>query len=248
MRCLSTAAAAIVLTVTSTATAQTLDRGLITALDRIGGNLLGNDRFDAVLVDPPDPVAPERLRIYLDPANPSAVEIVFTRSVDPPAPIDESPVASNPPEPVRAFFRATVGGPDGLKLEFDPATGEIVPCVMPGDLSGIAAAPPDSGNGAGALRPGLVYALAEVGTNLLGAGAFDAVLTTPPDPVAPQRLRFLVSKTAQIEFVLNNPPEPVMPLARIVFEGTELMVLYNSEAVGTRGLLLDDVDLSGILQ
>ncbi len=251
MRHLGAAIAAVfVLALAPDVDAQQLDRGLIQALDRIGGNLLGAEGFDAVLInppepvaDPPDPVAPERLRVYLNPESATAVEIIVVR-VDAGG---EVSVAGTPPEPVRAFFRATVGGPSGIKLEFDPTLGEIIPCVTPADLSGIEAAPPDAGNVKGAIRAGLVTALAEVGANLLGAGAFDAVLSNPPDPVSPQTLRVFISKTAQIEFVLNNPPDPVMPpLAHIFVTADTVTVKYDLETGGTRGLNVEEADLSGV--
>lgn len=212
------------------ANAQSLDRGLVIALDRIGGNLLGTDAFDAVLQSPPEPVEPERLRVYLTPSA-TAVEIVVTRLANPPEPVAGPPSETSPPDPVRAFFRMTVGGSELMKLEFDPSPGEIIPCVLPEDLSDIAAAPADTGKGARSLRPGLVTALAEVGANLLGAGAFDAVLNAPPDPIVPQSLRLFVSKTAQIEFVLQAPPDPVHALARIVVGGPNMQIWFDP-AVG----------------
>ena len=220
--------------------AEQLDRGLVTALDRIGGNLLGTDGFDAVLLDPPDPVELERLRIYLSEAQRHPVEIVVTST--PPDPVLE------PPEPVRAFFRLTIGGPGDIKLEFDPNAGDIIPCVLPpDDLSGIAAPPPDS-NSAGNWRPGLVTALGEVGANLLGAGAFDAVIAAPPEPIAPQRLRLFVSKTTRVEFVLQSPPEPVHVFFRMTVGGPEVELQLDQRAAAMRvPLQIEYADLSALV-
>jgi hypothetical protein len=210
------------------ATAQQLEPGLVTALDRIGGNLLGASAFDAVLQEPPDPVQPP-LRIYLSAAQSHPVEIIL--------------VTANPPEPVRAFFRVTVGASGGLKLEFDPNAGDIIPCITPADLTGFPAAPADSGNGTATWRAGLVTALDEVGGNLLGAGQFDAVLANPPDPIEPQRLRLFVSRTSPIEFVLSDPPDPIRVLFRMVVGGEEVELLIPGGGVG---VAIEEADLSDI--
>src|SRR5687768_13585439 len=96
---------------------QAADQGLVTALDRIGGNLLGPAAFDAVLFDPqPDPPV---VRLHLSTAQAQPVEVVLVTD----------PGEASPPDPVRAFFRMTIGGPAGLKLEYDPNAGDIIPCV-----------------------------------------------------------------------------------------------------------------------
>lgn len=220
--------------------AQRLDAGLVSALDRVGGSLLGVDAFDAVLAEPPDPVEPERLRIYLSETQISPVEIVVVNSPDP---------GLDPPDPVRAFFRITVGGAEGLKLEFDSRTGEIIPCVVPpADLSDIAAAPADSVNSAGRLRPGLATALGELGANLLGVGAFDAVLATASDPIAPPRLRLFVSSRTRIEFVLTAASDPVTPFARVVGGGPEVELQFDVNALGTRvPPAIEEADLSAMV-
>jgi hypothetical protein len=224
---------------TVAASAQQFDPGLVTALDRIGGSLLGASAFDAVLTDPPEPFVAPNVRIYLSLSQAQPLEIVL---INPPEP----DAGSNPPDPIRAFFRMTVGGPEGLKLEYDPNSGEIIPCIEPGeDLSGIGPAPADSGNGTGNLRAGLVAAFGQVGANLLGAGQFDALID-PPDPIAPQRLRLVVSKTAHIEFVLSDPPEPIRALARLLVGGNEIEMQFDA-AFGSRvPVKIEDADLSGI--
>jgi hypothetical protein len=193
----TTSAALLILSLATAHEAHAADPGLVTALDRIGGNLLGPAAFDAVLFDPqPDPPV---VRLYLSTAQAQPVEVVLVTE----------PGEANPPEPVRAFFRMTIGGPAGLKLEYDPNAGDIIPCVVPQDLDVVAAAPLD-GTRPGTLRAGLVTALGAVGQDLLGA-RFAAVLATPPEPVAPQRLRLYVPRSSRLELVLENPPEPVTP-------------------------------------
>ena len=62
-------------TLAATASAADLDGGLVTAMDRIGGNLLGPAAFDAVLFDPqPDP---PRLRLFFSETQSQPVEILI---------------------------------------------------------------------------------------------------------------------------------------------------------------------------
>lgn len=222
-----------------TAASEQFEPGLVTAMDRIGGTLLGTAAFDAVLTDPPDPVQPQRLRIDLNLAQTHPVEVVLITS----------PGEADPPEPVPAFFRMTVGGPDGLKFEFDPTVGEIIPCILPpADLSTLPLAPADSGNPTPSLRAGLVNALGEVGGNLLGAGKFDAVIVDPPEPVQPQRLRLFVSGKSPVEIVLftspgaANPPDPVRAIFHMVLGGDEVELQLGDAS--TEPVHIEHVDLS----
>jgi hypothetical protein len=214
-----------------------LDGGLVTALDRVGGNLLGRSAFRAVLQEPPEPDEPQRVRLYLSTVQAHPVEIVLVTT----------PSEVDPPEPDRAFARITVGGPEGLKLEFDPSAGEIDPCWKPTDLSGIAAAPTANGKVASSFRAGLVTALGEVGGNLLGGSAFRAALADPPEPEQPQRLRLFVSKTAPFELVLAEPPDPDRAAFRIEMEGRELELMFDPAALGSREApRVEPVDLTGL--
>lgn len=218
------------------ASASSLDSGLVTALDRVGGNLLGSAAFDAVLADPPDLIAPSTLRLHLSPVQERPVEVVLT-----------VPGGTDPPEPIRAFFRLTVG-PAGVRLEHDPTAGDIIPCIVPADLSDLAAAPFDGGNGEARFTPGLIAALAAVGEDLLGSGAFDAVLASPPEPIAPAPLRILLSwrQTSPLEIVLNSPPDPIF--LRLPLGGEELVIEHDAGAGGAgRHLEIETADLSGLL-
>jgi hypothetical protein len=228
----STVVAATVLSLAVATPALTADRGLATALDRIGGNLLGTSAFDAVTFDPqPDPPA---VRVYLSTRQAQPVEVVLVTA----------PGETNPPDPVRAFFRMTVSAA-GPRFEYDPNAGEIIPCVLPeDDLTPIPMAPADAGRTVGALRPGLVNAFGEVGRNLFGAG-FDAVLANPPDPVQPPRLRMLVPRTSRLELVLVNPPEPVAVM-RMMVGGPEVCLQSHVDAGRAGAVRIEEADLSDI--
>ena len=217
-----------------------LDGGLITAVDRIGGNLLGPNAFDAVGFDAqPDP---PRLRLFLSEKQTHPVEIILVTA----------PGESEPPEPVRAYFRLTAGGLEGLKLEFDSKAGEIVPCIVPPDLGALALAPEDNVKTNPALRAGLVTALGEVGKNLLGAGKIDAVLFDPqPDP---PRVRIFLSKeqASLVEIVLTaapgeqNPPDPMRPFFRMVVGGEEVTLEHDRDAGGRAMPAIEPADLSDL--
>jgi hypothetical protein len=233
----------VVWTLAATASAADLDGGLVTAVDRIGGNLLGPAAFDAVLFDPqPDP---PRLRLFLSEAQSQPMELLIG------GPGDSG--EENPPEPVRVFFRMTVGGGESIRLEYDPKPGEIIPCIEPpADLSGIALAPADNLKTGANLRAGLANALGEVGKNLLGPGRIDAVLFDPqPDP---PRLRLFLSREQAhlVEVVVTKgiggpgDVDPLRPFFRMVVGGEEVTLEHDREAGGRAMPAIEESDLSGI--
>jgi hypothetical protein len=230
-------------TVSQNMAAQQMEPGLVTAMDRIGGTLLGTSSFDAVLTNSSDSVQPQRLRIDLSLAQGSPVEIVLIGG----------PGDTNPTDPVRAFFRMTVGGTEGLKFEYDPTAGEIIPCIEPpADLSAIPLAPADSGNPTASLRAGLVNALGEVGKNLLGLGRFDATIAESTDRVQPQRLRLFVDWTSPMDILIiggpgdNDPSVPVRPIFRMVLGGAEEAELQVDENL-PRLIEIVEADLSSLV-
>jgi hypothetical protein len=200
-----------------------LDRGLVTAVDRIGGNLLGPAAFDAVLFDPqPDP---PRLRLYLSAEQTHPVEVVLVTA----------PGELNPPDPVRAFFRMTVGGPEGVKLEFDPNAGEIIPCVVPEDDLRVIGAAPLDGSALANFRGGLVTALNEVGESIFGGSGFEAVAFDPqPDPPQPTHLRLFVSRANPLEIAVMNPAASGRPMLHMVLGGPEVTLQGDPDAGGLR--------------
>ena len=217
----------------SVAGAADLDRGLVTAVDRIGGNLLGPAAFDAVLFDPqPDP---PRLRLYLSAEQTHPVEVVLMTPV-------------KDPEEGRALFRMTVGGPEGVKLEFDPKAGEIIPCVLPEDDLGLIEAAPLDGAAAANFRGGLVTALGAVGKSIFGGGGFEAVAFDPqPDPPQPARLRLFVSRANPLEIVVVNPAASGRPMVHMVLGGPEVTLQGDPGAGGERlEARIVDADLSAL--
>jgi hypothetical protein len=208
---------------------QQMEPGLVTAMDRIGGALLGTSSFDAVLQNPLDPVQPQRLRIDLSLAQSSPVEIVLIGA--------------------RAFFRMTVGGTEGFKFEYDPTAGEIIPCIEPpADLSAIPLALADSGNPTPGLRAGLVNALGEVGRNLLGLGRFDATIAESADRLQPQRLRLFVDWTSPVDIlVIGGPADNLRPIFRMVLGGQEEVELYPDHDLPGHLVNIQEADLSSLV-
>jgi hypothetical protein len=224
------AMSALVLCATNMA-AQQMELGLVTAMDRIGGALLGTSSFDAVLLNPTDPIQPQRLRIDLSLAQGSPVEIVLVGGL----------------ADTHAFFRMTVGGTEGLKFEYDPTAGEIIPCIEPpADLSAIPLAPADSGNPTPGLRAGLVSALGEVGKNLLGLSRFDATIAESTDRVQPQRLRLFVDWKSPVDILIVGGPEPARPVFQMVLGGEEEVELTLDENL-PRLIQILEADLSSLV-
>jgi hypothetical protein len=229
---IATLALVLCATISQNMAAQQIEPGLVTAMDRIGGALLGTSSFDAVLTNPTDPVQPQRLRIDLSLAQGSPVEIVLVGASG-----------------ERAFFRMTVGGTEGLKFEYDPTSGEIIPCIEPPvDLSAITLAPADSGNPTPGLRAGLVNALGEVGKNLLGLARFDAMIADSPDRLQAQRLRLFVDWTSPMDILIIGGPEPVRPIFRMVLGEEEEVELYPDHDLAGHLVNIQEADLSALVQ
>ncbi len=135
--------------------------GLVTAIDRIGGNLLGDAVWDAAGVPVPDDGSPQALRLFVATGPPNPVELIL----------------AFPPDPIAPFFRATVGTDGSLTLEFDSVAAGFpdFPKVVAADLSAVGQPVPDDGERQeGNFNDGLVIALDKIGGNLLGEGTWDA--------------------------------------------------------------------------
>ena len=100
--------------------------GLVTALGEVGKNLLAT--FGAEIVTPPDPIQPQRLRLFV--SSKSRVEIVLIGG----------PGELDPPGTVRAFFHMILGGEE-VELQLDDDFAGRVIHIENADLSDLD--PPD---------------------------------------------------------------------------------------------------------
>ncbi|MCI0588674.1 MAG: hypothetical protein L0323_17750, partial [Planctomycetes bacterium] len=205
--------------------------GLVTALDRIGGNLLGDAVWDAAAPIPEDgSPAPLRLFVATDPPNP--VELIL----------------AYPPDPVAPFFRATVGTDGSLTLEFDSVAAGFpdFPKVVPADLSAVGVPVPEDGEPQeGNFNDGLVIALDKVGGNLLGEGTWDATAGAGINPCFRVWLGAIPSHP--IELVLY-PPDPIAPFFRLTL-GTDGGLTLEFDVVAAGDMDFPEVlaaDLSGL--
>ncbi len=172
-----------------------LNEGLVTALDRIGGNLLGDAVWDAAGIGPPDDGSPASLQLWVAASPPSPVELIMAL----------------PPDPQTPFFRATLGTDGSLTLEFDSlAAGDRdFPEVVAADLSAVGQGPPDDSQPQeGNFNEGLVTALDKIGGNLLGEEVWDADAVGGIIPCI--RVWLAANPSSPVELLLV-PPDPIVP-------------------------------------
>lgn len=200
--------------------ASALDSSLVTALDKIGGNLLGHAQFDAVQTA-------DGLNLHLSTAQSHPVEIILLTATG------------------RAQSRLTVGG-GAIKLEYDPNAGTVIPCIVPETVPlNIAPPPADSGKSAPGFTQGQIQAFAQTGQNLLGGDVFDAAFDPQPDPPA-LRLYFSQVQPVPVNIVLANPSAPDTAILRMT-AGTpepdgELHVHFDQNAFADLPLAQADLD------